>query len=194
MKNGGNFLELIKKNRKKYKLKLIVLLDVSGSMDKYSYYLLKFIWSLKTNFKNIETFIFSTSLMRITDLIDVNHLHDAIGHLNNNVNNWSSGTKIGACLETFNQEYARTVMNSRNMTIILSDGLDTGEPFLLASQLKKIKLRTKKLIWLNPLKGHDDYLPLAKGMKAALPEIDKFASAHNLDCLLELEKILKNVN
>lgn len=194
VKNGGNFLELVKKKRKKVKLRLIVLLDVSGSMDKYSYYLLKFIWSLKTNFKNIETFIFSTSLMRITDLIDVTQLHDAIEHLNTNVNNWSSGTKIGECLETFNQEYAKVLMNSRNMTIILSDGLDTGEPFLLASELKKINLRTKKLIWLNPLKGQNDYLPLAKGMKAALPEIDKFESAHNLDSLLELEKILKNVN
>ena len=132
--------------------------------------------------------------MRITDFIYVNQLHDALQRLGMNVNNWSSGTKIGECLEVFNEQYAKTVMNGRNITIILSDGLDTGAPSLLSSQLKKITLRTGKLVWLNPLKGQRAYQPSAKGMKAALPEIDTFESAHNLDSLLELENILNNVN
>ncbi len=194
IRNGGNFLDLVKKNKRKEKLKLIVMLDVSGSMDKYSFYLLKFIWSLKTNFDRIETFIFSTSLIRITDMIDEKQMESALHTLSAQVNNWSSGTKIGECIQSFNEKYAYDAMHGRNITIILSDGLDTGEPELLSDELKKLKLRTKKLIWLNPLKGHQDYQPLAKGMKAAMPEIDSFSSAHSLDSLLELEKILENVN
>lgn len=193
LSNGGNFFELERKNRRIEKYRLIVLLDVSGSMDKYSFYLLKFIWSLKSNFKDIEAFVFSTKLIRITDYIDKSQLEYTLHLMSQNTDNWSSGTNIGACLADFNDQYAKRALNGKSMTIVLSDGLDTGEPDFLAAQLHRIKMRTNKVVWLNPLKGMEGYQPLAKGMKAALPEINTFESAHNLDSLLKLEKILTYV-
>ncbi len=191
--SGGNMLELKLKNKKPDKNRLVILLDVSGSMDKYSFFLLRFILALRTYFQNIEAYIFSTKLVRITEYLKIKNLENVLAHLSAGADNWSSGTKIGACLQSFNDTYAKRILNGRSMTIILSDGLDTGEPELLANELNKIKRRTRKLIWLNPLKGMEGYQPLARGMKAALPEIDVFRSAHSLDSILELEKYLADV-
>lgn len=193
MSHGDDFVNLIKKNRKLEKYRLNILLDVSGSMDKYSFYLLKFIWSLKTNFKQIEAFIFSTKLIRITDYVDQAEVSMAMMQMSQHADNWSSGTKIGECLLDFNDRYGKRVLNGKSITIILSDGLDTGDPEILAREVQRIKMRTNKLVWLNPLKGMEGYQPLAKGMKAALPQVDTFKSAHNLDSLLELENILAHV-
>lgn len=193
LSQGDTFFELLKKNRKFEKYRLIILLDVSGSMDKYSFYLLKFIWTLKANFKNIEAFIFSTKLLRITEFIDKVQIDKAMLQMNTNSDHWSSGTVIGKCLQEFNDQHSKKVLNGRSITVILSDGLDTGEPELLSEELKKIRLRTSKVIWLNPLKGMEGYEPLAKGMKAAMPEIHTFESAHNLESLMELEKYLSHV-
>lgn len=193
LSHGDDFIHLIKKNRKLEKYRLNVLLDVSGSMDKYSFFLLKFIWSLKANFKQIEAFIFSTKLIRITDYVDQAEVSMAMMQMSQHADNWSSGTKIGECLLDFNEQYGKRVLNGKSITIILSDGLDTGKPEVLAREVQRIKLRTNKLVWLNPLKGMEGYQPLAKGMKAALPQVDTFKSAHNLDSLLELENILAHV-
>lgn len=190
MSNGGVLLELSRRNRKIQKRKIILILDVSGSMDKYSFYLLKFIWSLKSNLGNIEAFVFSTKLVRITDLISTEQLDRALWDLSVQADNWSGGTKIGECIRDFNEHYGKRVLNGRSITMILSDGLDDGEPELLSSELEKIKMRTSKLLWLNPLKGMKGYAPEAKGMKAALPYLDDFRSAHNLNSLLELENLL----
>ncbi len=190
MSNGGALLELSRKNRKIQKRKIILILDVSGSMDKYSFYLLKFIWSLKSNLGNIEAFVFSTKLVRITDLITTDQLDKALWDLSVQADNWSGGTKIGECIRDFNDQFGKRVLNGRSITMILSDGLDDGEPNLLSGELEKIKMRTSKLLWLNPLKGTRGYAPEAKGMKAALPYLDDFHSAHNLNSLLELENLL----
>lgn len=192
MSTGGLMLKLKHRDRRRERYRLVVLLDVSGSMDTYSFYLLRFIWSLKTHFKAVEAFIFSTRLIRITDFLDERELDRALTTLSREANAWSSGTQIGACLHTFNERYSR-VLSGRTVTIILSDGLDTGPPEALAAELERIKLRTNKLVWLNPLKGMEGYAPLARGMAAALPSLDAFRSAHNLDSLLELEDLLARV-
>ena len=191
--NGGAMLDLKLKQKKPNKNRLVILLDVSGSMDKYSFFLLRFILALRSHFQKIEAFIFSTKLVRITGFLRIKDLDKVLYLLSSNTDNWSSGTKIGECLQGFNETFAKRVLHGRSMTIILSDGLDTGEPELLARELNKIKRRTRKLIWLNPLKGMEGYQPLARGMKAALPEIDVFRSAHSLDSILELEKYLADV-
>lgn len=193
MSNGGHFLHLKRKGKKTRKNRLVILLDVSGSMDKYSFYLLRFVWALRSQFESIDAYVFSTTLLRITDLIKTNDLPTALSAMSTKVHNWSSGTQIGACLSTFNEQYAKRSLSGRSLVIVLSDGLDTGEPELLAQQLSLIKRRTRRLIWLNPLKGMEGYEPLARGMKAALPEIDIFRSAHNLNSLLELENFLIHV-
>ena len=192
MGSGGSMIELIKKNRRKQKYKLVILLDVSGSMDKYSFYLLKFILALKSNFKEIEAFVFSTKLMRITAFLDHADQFSTLHAMSHQVNHWSSGTKIGACLKDFNDNFAKRVLHGKTMTIVLSDGLDTGDTQLLSDQIVKIKLRTNKLIWLNPLKGMERYEPIQRGMKVAIPALDHFAAANNVSSLLKLEEILAN--
>ncbi len=192
IQNGGNIIKLTKKNKKKDKYRLLVILDVSGSMDKYSFYLLKFLWALRSNFKQIEVFTFSTKLMRITDYISDNNMAGALAMVSQHAKHWSSGTKIGACLTDFNDNYAKRYLNGKTMTIVLSDGLDTGEPEVLDAAMQQIKLRTKKLIWLNPLKGMQGYEPIQMGMQAALPSLNHFGSAHNFESLLTLEKLLQD--
>jgi uncharacterized protein len=191
--SGGAMLELKFKNKKPAKNRLVILLDVSGSMDKYSFFLLRFILALRSHFQKIEAFLFSTKLIRITEFLKIKNLEHVLTVLSSNTDHWSSGTKIGDCLKTFNDDFCKRALQGRSMTIVLSDGLDTGEPELLAQELKKIKRRTRKLIWLNPLKGMTGYQPLARGMNAALPEIDVFRSAHSLDSILELENFLADV-
>lgn len=191
--HGGELLELKHKNRKARKQRLIVLLDVSGSMDKYSFFLLRFLVALGAHFEKIEAFIFSTNLIHITPFLRSKSLETTLTLLSAKADNWSSGTKIGACFYEFNENYAKQLLNGYSTVIVLSDGLDTGSPEVLAAELRKIKGRTRQLIWLNPLKGMKGYAPVQRGMRVALPELDVFRSAHNLDSILELEKFLHYV-
>lgn len=190
---GGDPIRLFRKNKKPRKQRLIVLLDVSGSMDKYSFFLLRFICALRVHFEKVEAFLFSTNLIRITEYLSASNLATTLTVLSAKADNWSSGTKIGACFRDFNEEHAKRMLNGQSTVIILSDGLDTGEPEVLFEEVQKIRRRTKRLIWLNPLKGMRGYEPTQRGMKAALPAVDIFKSAHNLDSILELEKFLLDV-
>lgn len=190
---GGWPQQLIFKKRKKVKKRLVMLLDVSGSMDKYSFYLLKFIYVLRQYFERIEAFTFSTSLTRITRMLERKNLDEVLIKITNQVQSWSSGTKIGECLQEFNSKYAKEILSRSSIVVILSDGLDTGNISILSEAVRKIKMKTSRLIWLNPLKGMKGYAPIQKGMASALPFIDEFHSAHNLESLLQLEKYLKDV-
>ena len=192
LEQGGDPIKLRFKGKKPKKMRLVVLLDVSGSMDKYSFFLLRFIWALQSYFEEVESFIFSTHLRRITEDLKTNGLEKTLELLSNNADNWSSGTKIGDCLKAFNEQYAKRILSRSSFVIVLSDGLDTGEKGVLENEIQKIRRRTKRLIWLNPLKGMTGYQPTARGMSEALPHVDVFQSAHNLDSILELEKILIN--
>ncbi len=190
LQRGGTIIDLAHVAPKREKFRLLILLDISGSMDKYSFYLLKFLWALRNHFAQIEAFAFSTKLMRITEYLSSKDREWSLHLVSQYVTHWSSGTKIGNCLKEFNEQYAKRYLNGKTLTIVLSDGLDTGEPEVLAEAVEKLKLRSKKLIWLNPLKGMQGYEPIQRGMKAALPSVQHFGSAHNFASLLELENIL----
>lgn len=190
LQNGGTIINLAHQKPKQEKFRLLVLLDVSGSMDKYSFFLLKFLWSLRHHFRQLEAFTFSTRLMRITELLSDRDLGQALSLVSQSATHWSSGTKIGECLQDFTDHYAQRHLNGNTITIVLSDGLDTGEPEVLEEAINKIRLRSKKLVWLNPLKGMQGYEPIQQGMKAALPALSHFGAAHNFDSLLDLENIL----
>ena len=192
IEKGGTPLQLLYKGRRIQKDKLILFLDVSGSMDKYSFFLLRFIFTLREHFRKLEVFVFSTGLMRVSPLIQSKGIDKALQLLSGQAHFWSGGTKIGECLGTFNTTYSRYLSKSNSVVIMVSDGLDTGASELLQTELQKIKRRSKKIIWLNPLKGMKDYAPIAKGMSTALPLVDEFGSAHNLDSIIELEKYLMN--
>lgn len=190
LQHGGEPIELRFRSKKPKKLRLAILLDVSGSMDKYSFFLLRFVWALQTYFEQVESFVFSTHLRRITEALKANGLEKTLQTLSLQADNWSSGTKIGACLQEFNERFAPQVLTRSSLVIILSDGLDTGEKGVLEQEIQKIRRKTRRLIWLNPLKGMQGYEPSARGMHEALPYIDYFKSAHNLESMLELEELL----
>jgi uncharacterized protein with von Willebrand factor type A (vWA) domain len=192
MSKGGEPIELMRRAQKPSKQRLIVLLDVSGSMDKYSFLLLRFICTLRDYFRQLEAFVFSTHLVRISKALKLTRIDDAISLIAEHADHWSSGTKIGECLEQFTGKYGKQLLNGSPTIIILSDGLDTGSPGQVKEQLMRMRQRSKRIIWLNPLKGMSGYAPEARGMKEALPHLDTFSSAHSLQSLLELENILAN--
>lgn len=189
---GGEPLELLRKSRTPKRQRLVVLLDVSGSMDKYSFFLLRFICALKENFRQLDAFVFSTSLVRISRALQLRRLDLVLDAISRQTGDWSGGTKIGLCLEAFRERYGKQVLNGSPVVLIMSDGLDTGDTQVLEKQVTAIRNRSKKLIWLNPLKGMQGYQPVARGMKTALPHLDDFRSAHNLESILELENILED--
>jgi uncharacterized protein len=186
---GGELIELSFKQRKQKKTRLVVICDVSGSMDFYSRVLLQFIYGLQNSFARVETFVFSTSLERITGHLKRKSYKEALERLAGDVRGWSGGTLIGPSIAAFNSGWPRLVDN-RTIVIILSDGWDTGDPEVLGASLADLKRRSGKLIWLNPLLGSPEYQPLVRGMQAALPHIDVFAPMNNRASLRALERHL----
>jgi uncharacterized protein len=187
---GGELLQLRHKAKKPRPAPLVILLDISGSMNPYSLFLVRFAYALQKHFKRVETFLFSTALVRITGLLRARQLPLALGALSQQAAGWSGGTKIGGCLGEFNRLHGRKLLSRDALFIVLSDGWDTGDPKALAAGLAAVRRRVRKVIWLNPLLGLKDYQPLTRGMSAALPYIDVFAPGHNLESLLALERHL----
>jgi uncharacterized protein len=188
--HGGEPIELRYKERKRERPRLVLLLDVSDSMNLYSLFLLKFAYALSRHLREVESFIFSTGLLKISSVMKGRRLSDALEKLSETKTGWSGGTRIGDSIREFNRLYARQLLSRTTVFIILSDGWDTGEPEVLVTELRIIKPRVKKVIWLNPLLGVAGYEPITRAMNAALPYIDVFAPAHNLESLLELERHL----
>ena len=180
----GDLIDLRFRERKRKKVRLVLLCDVSGSMDLYSRFLLQFLFALQNVFGRVETFIFSTRLTRITEFLRGRSYRQVLRRLTD-VRDWSGGTKIGESLAQFNREWPHLI-DRRTIVIVLSDGWDTGEPDVLATELMRIKRRAARVIWLNPLLGNPSYEPLTRGMAAALPLIDDFAPGHNLAALRDL--------
>jgi hypothetical protein len=187
---GGEPIALAYKCRKPRKNKLVVLLDISGSMNFYSLFLVRFAYALQAHFQRVDTFFFSTDLVEISDLLRTRHLMEALQRLSQRAMGWSGGTKIGESLRQFNQLYGKKLLSRDATFIILSDGWDTGEPEVLAAELRAARRHAQRILWLNPLLGLKDYQPITRGMAAALPHVDVFAPAHNLESLLALETYL----
>ena len=189
--HGGDPIELSYKGHKLQLAKLVLLLDVSGSMSLYSLFLLKLVYALAKHSSAVEAFVFSTDLVEITKALRARPLSAALAALSETTAGWSGGTRIGDSLQSFNRLYARKLLSRGTFLIILSDGWDTGESEVLATELRRIRRRVSKLIWLNPLLGLDHYEPITRGMRAARPHIDVLVPAHNLQSLLELERHLR---
>jgi uncharacterized protein with von Willebrand factor type A (vWA) domain len=184
----ADLIDLRFRARKPKKTKLVLLCDVSGSMDLYSRFLLQFLFAVQNVFRRVETFTFSTRLTRITDHLRSRSYRQVLRRLGE-VRDWSGGTRIGESFLEFNREWGR-IVDRRTIVIILSDGWDTGDPDVLATELLRIKRRAARVIWLNPLLGNPSYEPLTRGMAAALPLVDHFAPAHNLASLRDLAQRL----
>jgi uncharacterized protein with von Willebrand factor type A (vWA) domain len=180
----GEIIELRYRRRKRKKVRLVLLCDVSGSMDLYSRFLLQFLFALQHVFARVETFTFSVHLTRVTDYLRARSYREVLKRLQD-VRDWSGGTRIGESLAEFNRRWPHLV-DRRTIVIVLSDGWDTGDPEVLSTELLRIKRRAGRVIWLNPLLGNPSYEPLTRGMAAALPLVDHFAAAHNLAALRAL--------
>ena len=190
IKYGGTVVELAKKRRKIRKPKIVLICDVSRSMDTYSKFLLQFIYALQNTLGRVESFVFSTRLTRVTDYFRSSDIYTALDRIAREVPDWSGGTRIGESLRSFNADWALRTVNKHTIVLIMSDGLDTGDASVLEHEMEQIQKRAARVIWLNPLLGNEDYRPLARGMSAALPHVNLFASAHNLASLQALGRYL----
>jgi uncharacterized protein len=188
--HGGDPINLRFRRRRLRPYRLVTLLDISGSMSAYSLFLVKFLYALQRHFRHVDTFLFSIRLTEITGLFRAASLSDALAALGERPAGWSGGTNIGGSLREFNQLHSRKLRSTDTLCIILSDGWDTGDVNVLGQELGAVRRRVRKLIWLNPLLGLEDYQPMTGGIRAALPHIDVFAPAHNLESLLALERHL----
>ena len=180
----GEIIELRRRERRRRKVKLALLCDVSGSMDLYSRFLLQFLFALQNVFGRVETFTFATRLTRVTEELKGPSYQAALRKLTA-VRDFSGGTRIGESLQEFNRSWGHLV-DRHTIVLILSDGWDTGEPDVLADAMLALRRKAGRVIWLNPLLGNPSYEPLTRGMAAALPLVDHFAAAHNLASLRDL--------
>jgi len=193
MKYGGEIIELVTRKRRIKKTRVVLLCDVSGSMDCYSRFLIQFMYGLQNELWGVETFVFSTSLSRITHLIRTKDIANALEKISGSILGWSGGTNIGRSLHTFNRNFAPSMVTHRTVVVIISDGWDRGDVSLLEREMQDLKRRCKKIIWLNPLLASENYEPLCKGMQAALPYLDLFLSVHNVNSLITLGRTLQKM-
>lgn len=183
MRRGGEIHQLVFSEKKDRKLKLVLLCDVSRSMDLYSRFFIHFMYAFQNAYDKIETLVFSTALHRVSEILDNNEFDKAFRTISERVPHWSGGTTIGSCFQDFTQNYGHGLLDKKTVVIILSDGWDTGAPAVMKDAMKIIHKKSKKVIWLNPLAGNPDFSPESIGMQTALPYIDALASAHNLESL-----------
>ena len=187
----GEILELCYKKPSRNKIRLVLLCDVSKSMDLYSRFFVQFMYAFQNLYQSIETFVFSTKLYRITEDLREMDYNQALQNLSETVPGWSGGTDVGAALRSFREDYALRKLNSRTIVLIISDGMDTGEGDDLAQNMAVIQRKARRVVWLNPLAGHPNYRPEVKALKAVLPHVNLHAPAHNLESLRRVVELLK---
>ena len=191
--HGGTPIDLAWRRRKIKPLRLVVLLDASGSMSLYTAFFVRFLHGVVDAFHQAEAFVFHTRLAYVSPSLRDRDVTRAVERLSLMAQGIGGGTRIGESLATFNRWHARRVINSRTAVMIVSDGYDTGAPEELAREMRRLRGRCRGIVWLNPLIGWRDYSPQARGMRAALPYIDLFAPAHNLESLAALEPYLARI-
>jgi uncharacterized protein with von Willebrand factor type A (vWA) domain len=190
---GGELIELPRRIRRDAPRPIVLLADVSGSMDRYSRMLLAFASGLTRSARQVESFVFATRLTRVSRHVAAATGHRVVSRMVRDLHDWGGGTRIGDALRTFNTTWSRRVMRHGPVVLIVSDGWDRGDPRLLAQELARLRRRCSRLTWLNPLLGSAGYEPLTRGMQAALEHIDDFLPAHNLRSLEDLAAHLQRI-
>jgi uncharacterized protein with von Willebrand factor type A (vWA) domain len=191
--HGGTPVELVWRRRKVKPLRLVMLLDASGSMSLYTAFFVRFLHGVVDAFHEAEAFVFHTRLAHVSESLRDRDVTRAVDRMSLMAQGIGGGTRIGESLATFNKWHAKRVINSRTAVMIVSDGYDTGEPERLGLEMARLRRRCRRIVWLNPLIGWKDYTPQARGMQAALPYVDLFAPAHNLESLAALEPYLARI-
>ncbi|MDH4190327.1 MAG: VWA domain-containing protein [Betaproteobacteria bacterium] len=188
LKSEGDFLRLARRARAIEEPSLVVLYDTSGSMEGYTRLLLAFAFALRRSIRRAEIFAFNTSLARVTPLLSPAEVERSLMELSAGVPDWSGGTRIGECLAEFNARYLDRLVRRNTTVMVFSDGLDQGEPEGLGAAMRELRERAGRILWLNPLLADARYQPEAAGMRAALPHLDYFGPAHNLEALERLTR------
>jgi uncharacterized protein with von Willebrand factor type A (vWA) domain len=188
--SGGTPLHLVHRQPKKRPLRLVLLVDASGSMSLYTGVFLRFVHGVLDHFREAEAFLFHTRLVHVSEALREKDTMRALDRLGLMAEGVGGGTRAGEALATFNRWHAARVLRARTCVVIFSDGYDTSPPEMLATEMQRLCRRCRRIVWLNPLIGWEGYEPTARGMAAALPYIDLFAPAHNLASLAALEPYL----
>ena len=186
----GYPIKLYKKSKPKKPMRIVSILDISGSMKVYSQIFLTFVKGLVGVDQSADVYLFHTRLMRVTEYLKDNDTLNAVNRISLLTEGFSGGTKIGKSLKEFNNVYSKNQVNGRTVVIIISDGYDTGSPKIVSQELEKLKKRNCKIIWLNPLLGWENYEPVAASMKEASLYLDLFAPCSTIEDLENLEKEL----
>lgn len=192
MRSGGELVELPMRARKVVPRKLVVLCDVSGSMAPYARALLLFLHATAQS-GHVEAFAFGTRLARLTGDLATRDPEVALERVTSPVVDWGSGTRIGASLAQFNDEYGRRALSRGAVVVIASDGWERDDPALIGHEMARLARAAYAIVWVNPLKGTPGYEPLALGMRAALPYVDRFLPGHNLESLEGLAGVLVGI-
>ena len=194
LRYGGDLLELPERMRKIKPRPLVLICDISGSMERYTRLLLHFMHTLSGNIARVESFVFATRLTRITRAIQRHSVEVALRESGSTVKDWGGGTRTGEALHIFNYRYSRRVLHHGAVVLLITDGWDRGDPDLLRAEIARLQRNCYRLIWLNPLLGAPQYEPLTRGAQAILPNIDDFLPVNNLASLEMLARELANVD
>lgn len=193
MRYGGELLALPRRARRIRPRPVVVLADVSGSMERYARMLLQFVHGMAAGPHVVESFVFATRLTRVTKELARRKRSSAVAAVADRVRDWAGGTRIGEALRAFNLHHARRVIRHGPVVLIISDGWDRGDPAQLVQELARVRRSCRRLVWLNPLLGSASYEPLTRGMQVALPLVDDFLPAHNVVSLEQLAERLEAV-
>ena len=186
IRRGGEIVEFSWRRRKRKPRPLVVICDVSGSMERYSRLFLFLMYSLVHETAKIEAFVFGTRLTRITPALRHTDVQTAMARASDLVLDWSGGTRIGESLRTFNFRWSRRVLGHGAIVMIISDGWDRGDQKLLGQEIRRLHRNVRRLIWLNPLAGSPSYQPLVRGIQTILPHVDEMLPLHNLESMARL--------
>jgi uncharacterized protein with von Willebrand factor type A (vWA) domain len=190
---GGVPLELFFRLKKKRLKKLVILVDVSGSMDRYARFFMPFIMGLRGVGSRADVYVFSTSLTPISRFVRKLSLEKALDMISETVPDWSGGTRIGDSIRQFNERYGAKHLNKRTIAVFMSDGWDLGAKNILKREMETLARKVHSVLWLNPLAGDPEYKPLCRGMQTILPYIDHLLPADSLQSLRRVGRTLSRV-
>jgi uncharacterized protein with von Willebrand factor type A (vWA) domain len=194
LRHGGELLDWAHREPRRKPRPLVVICDVSGSMERYTRLLLHFIYGLTQGLgQRVEAFAFGTRLTRLSRHLRDRDIERALEGVSRAVVDWSGGTRIGDSLKSFNYDWGRRVLGGGAVVLLISDGWDRGDPEVLAKEMDRLRRSCHRLVWLNPLLGSAEYEPLTRGMQAALPYVDDFLPVHNLKSLESLARHLSRL-
>ena len=193
LRNGGEVFALAHRRLRTRPRPIVLICDISGSMDRYSRTLLQFLHTVEHGLDRVEAFVFATRLTRVTHELRTRDPITAVNEVGRTVQDWSGGTRIGEALRVFNYTWSKRVLGRGAIVMIISDGWDRGDIDVLGEEMERLQRNCYRLIWLNPLLGLPTYQPLTQGIQAALPFVDDFLPVHNLDSLEALGRHLEKI-